>query len=182
MTILTAQNQTTTIEPISSGYNCISDLWQIVFIEKTHSVDPPKELVASRPITLSIQNIPEQPVYENDVQVGTTPAENKLDEWLTTWNGMEELKKASLKYIIETRSISTWQDPADSIANEAELLTGPWTQGEFVKKGWVREYEGISYSAKQQHTCKLPPVKDTALWLGPDGEANLIESIQPEKK
>ena len=139
MTILTSQNQTTTVSIERTGLNTLTNAWEISYTLTVRTVIP--DAIIS--VQSGVFDFP-------DIQVF-------LDSWTTT----QGLIDKSLEKAIEFSGIEEWQDPEESDPTEAA-----WVEGQTVDVGALRTYNSVTYICRQLHVTQASWTPDIipALW------------------
>jgi len=139
MTILTSQNQTTTISIERSGYNSSTNAWEITYRLTIETVIP-SAVISAQSITMDLP----------DVQT-----------FLDSWTTIQGLVDASMQRAIANSNIVEWQEPVESDPSESA-----WIIGDTVSVGAIRTYNGVTYTCKQLHVTQQSWTPDLtpALW------------------
>jgi len=139
MTILTSQNQTTTVYIERSGYNSSTNSWEIAYTLTIETVIP-SAVISVQSITMDLP----------DVQT-----------FLDSWTTIQGLVDSSIQRAITNSNIVEWQEPIESDPSESA-----WVIGQTVSIGAIRTYNGVTYTCKQLHVTQSSWTPDLtpALW------------------
>ncbi len=139
MTILTSQNQTTTISINQTGFNWSTNAWFINYEINVRTVLPDATISTQS----GIIDFPDAQVF--------------IDSWST----VNELNTQCIQRVIAALGITEWTGVVESPLEEA-----PWVVGQVVDVNAIRTYSGTTYICRQLHITQLSwtPNATPALW------------------